>query len=86
MTNPDKIYGPQLTALFQKLCEHVQRDTGVSKIRVDAVFTFSKGKPGDLVMKTFVTTDMNSAGYRKLQADVALKLKGQLKKLRKGGK
>lgn len=86
MTNPDKIYGPQLAALFQKMCEQVQRDSGVSKIRVDAVFTFSKGKKGDLVMKTFVTMDMNSAAFSKLQAEVSHKLKGQLNKLKKGGK
>ena len=96
MTNPDKIYGPKLAELFQKYCELILKESGATSMRVEAVFTCSKSKLGELKTKTFVTPDSKTERMldpdrpmrrgAKLQQEVSLKLKNELKSLRKGGK
>lgn len=93
--NPDRIYGPQLASLFQQYCELVHKESGASKIRVEAVFTFSKGKKGDLHFKTFVTPDSRTERMlnpdvpmrrgSKLQLEASLKLRSQFRLLKKRG-
>ena len=94
-SNPDKIYGPQLAAIYQKFCEMVNKESGATGIRVESQFIFKNGK-GDLKMQTFVTPDSKLERLvdaetpmprgTKLALDAAKKLRGNMSKLTKGGK
>ena len=93
--NPDKVYGPQLAELFSKFCSMINKESGASGIRVEAHYLFRNGR-GDLKMETFVTpdskverlldTDVPMPRGTKLAADASAKLRGNMSKLKKGGK
>ena len=53
---PDKIYGPQLSAIMLKFCQDIYKESKASGIRISAEFLYRKGK-GDLTLKSFITPD-----------------------------
>jgi hypothetical protein len=54
--SPDKVYGPKLADLFQKLCLEIAAETKAKGIRVKCEFLF-RGGSGELKMQTFTTPD-----------------------------
>ena len=94
---PDKVYGPLLANLFQKMSEEILKECGASAIRVEAQFILKSGQ-GELKLKTFTTPDAKTERLldpgvpmprgARLQFEVAAKLRSVWANLieRMGGK
>jgi len=90
MKGPDKIYGPLLANLMQKMAEEIKKDSGASSVRIVGEFIFAKGK-GDLKLQTFTSPDAKTERLldpdtplprgTKLQHDVLTKFRAAARRL-----
>jgi len=92
MKAPNKIYGPLLANLMQKMAKDIKKDCGASSVRIQCEFVFVKGK-GDLNIQTFTSADAKTERMldpdkplprgSKLQYDVGEKLRAVYRSITK---